>query len=567
MLASQFTHEIPDARFLNARLSASQRRRAATVAFFLAVVTAGEVCQAQQPDLEYRDTRAASPRAASPYVPLDDPAYAIIDAMHSRGALTTLSMLERPYTLRDIDTALASDSTLGAPKVSLERELIRLTRKYRLPDPPNSSETLRVLVNGAVYATAQSSAVRELMLGDTSSGVYPAALARAFAQGGPWIAGVRIITDQRLKHDPEFMGKTDKKLAGRTEDAYVAGQWRFGEVFVGRLGRNWGPPAVDGLLLGHYAYTYDHLALTIGVPALHLTTIAARLDDRQVSADTVAQRYFSIHRLSGRWRGLEIAASEAIIYGGRGRGFEPKWLNPLNGFYLSQLNESPNVNGSFGSDGNISYGLEAAFRSHGSGILHGQFQLDDIAVNSCDTFCKKPPSYGFTLTADGIRIPGGERFGDTRAYGLYTRVTNLTYRNATSFEQYAFENVGLGRGFSDYDELRLGLDAIIASHHPVRAYFAKRRQGEGDYRIPQPPAAQFPFTPTFLSGVVEHVSRIGVSASGTFSRDFDFSGDFGYNRTRNADHVIARERNGIEARLVLRFQLPWNLARSISPTS
>jgi hypothetical protein len=509
------------------------------------------------------DSASVQPIGPSAYLPLDDPAYAIIDALQSRGVLRSLSMLERPYTIGAVERAVGRDSSDDTFKQSLLSELLRVIGKYQLPAPSDSNATLRLLVNGEVYVTAQRSARRELMLGDTIAGVYPAVLGRAIVQGGSWIAAARIIGDSRLKHDPEFFGKTDKKLAGRTEDAYLAGQWRFGEIFFGRLGRNWGPPMVDGLLLGHYVYTYDHLALTVGVPAFHLTTIAARLDDRAIPPDTVAQRYFSIHRLSGRWRGLEIAASEAIVYGGRGRGFEPKWLNPINGFYLSQLNESPNINGSSGSDGNMSYGLEAALDETPLGILRGEFQLDDVAVNSCDTFCKKPPSYGLTVSADGIRVPGGTRLGDPRAFAWYTRVTNLTYRNATSFEQYMFENVGLGRGFSDYDEVRLGVDVVARSRIPLKLYAAERRQGEGDYRIPQPPPAEFSATPTFLSGVVERIWRVGVSGAGRLATAVEFNGDFGYNNVRNADHVIGRRRSGIEARLKLSFHPRWSIARSI----
>ncbi len=172
----------------------------------------------------------------------------------------------------------------------------------------------------------------------------------------------------------------------------------------------------------------------------------------------------------------------------------------------------------------------------------------------------------FSYRVGFVEIPGGKRFDDPRVFGWYTRVTNLTYRNATSFEQYMFENVGLGRGFSDYDELRLGLDVVARSRFPIRLYAAERRQGEGDYRIPQPPTSKFPETPTFLSGVVEHVSRIGVSGAGSLSVALEFSGDFGYNRVRNADHVIGRGRTGVEARFKLAFHPRWNIARNIDPS-
>lgn len=505
----------------------------------------------------------ASDVAASPYLPLDDPAYALIDALQARGGLASLSLLERPYSVHALTEAARKDS-LRARQQALREELVAvLGNRESQPSTADSASALRVRLNAELFATAQRSGRRELMLGDSARGAYPGAALRAFAQGGSLVAAARVILDERLKHDPEFTGKKDKKLSGRTEDAYVAGQWRFGEVFFGRLGRNWGPPTLDGLLLGHYAYTYDHLAVTLGVPALHLTTIAARLDDRVISPDTVAQRYFSIHRLSGRWRDVEVAASEAIIYGGRGRGFEPKWLNPVNGFYLAQLNESPNIHGSVGSDGNLSYGLEIAFRQTPLGVLRGGFQLDDIAVNRCDSLCKKPPSYGLTLTADGIPIPQGSRLGDAVGFASYTRVTNLTYRNGSAFEQYMFENVGLGRGFSDYDEARLGVDVVAGSRFALKFYGALRRQGAGDYRIPQPPTSKFPETPTFLSGVVERISRIAVSGGGRMTNLVDLSGDVGFNRVRNAAHINGASSRGIEARIKLSLGLPWEFARAI----
>jgi hypothetical protein len=129
-----------------------------------------------------------------------------------------------------------------------------------------------------------------------------------------------------------------------------------------------------------------------------------------------------------------------------------------------------------------------------------------------------------------------------------------------------YENVGLGRGFSDYDELRLGVDVVAGSRLPLRLYVAERRQGEGDYRVPQPSASMFPETPTFLSGVVENISRIGVSGAGTLSTALEFSGDFGYNRVRNADHIIGRGRRGVEARFKLSFHPRWNIARNIDPS-
>jgi hypothetical protein len=52
------------------------------------------------------DSGSVHPIGPSPYLPLDDPAYAIIDALQSRGVLRSLSMLERPYTVGAVERAV-----------------------------------------------------------------------------------------------------------------------------------------------------------------------------------------------------------------------------------------------------------------------------------------------------------------------------------------------------------------------------------------------------------------------------------------------------------------------------
>lgn len=514
---------------------------------------------------------AQSCQNASAYLPLDDPAYVALDASLARGGLPQLSILERPYRVAAIRAAIVSDSGHGgaATRSRLVRQIERSLTRYDVAascSSPGASNTvaqdtgaaLAYRFDAELRATAQTSGRRELMLPTEDRGVYPGAVLGTTLSLGPVVGAAQFLIDPRLKHDPEFTGKKDSPLAGRTEDAYIDAQWRFGGIFFGRLARNWGPTQLDGLLLGHYAYTYDHAALTLGVPRFHLTTIVARLDDRFLPPDTVAQRYFSIHRLSARLANFEIAASEAIIYGGQGRGFEPKWINPLNGFYLSQLNESTNKYGSVGTDGNMSYGLEAAWHGPRGLALSAQGQLDDIQLTRhCVDICKKPPSYGVTVATEGIPIPlplpiaAAEAIGSPRGFAYYTRVTNLTYRNATSYEQYMVNDVGLGRGFSDYDEIRAGVDVLTGPGIPLRLYGAFRRQGEGDYRIPQPPASQFFMTPTFLDGVVMDVARVGASSGGWLTKSVRFSGDIGFDAERNADHVIGSSRKLWVGRLVL----------------
>ena len=479
-------------------------------------------------------------RAQSPvYLPLDDPGTAYVDALIARGAFPRLSALERPYLAADVRAAadsalLADDDRLVAPRPWYE-EARRAARRYAGPDSIAPGD-LHATVWLTPYVTAQTTGRRELMLGDGPGGGQPGADVRASLGGGAFAAVARLRLDRALKVDPEFIGKKDRSITARMEDAYLSGRSRFVRIAVGRVARNWGPAPLDGLQVGHYADTYDHLFLQLGVERLHLSSIVARLDDMRVGTDTVAQRYFTAHRLSARWRGLEVAASEAVVYGGVARGFEPSLANPLTLLDLLQYTERKALN--------VNYALDVAWRSARHGMYAGQLLLDDFQLDQCGLSCTEPASIGYTLLGEGMPF-----VGNSRSFASYTRVTNLTYRAALPWERYTSFDLSLGRGQSDYDEARAGVELAPPLGGPLRLYAAWRRQGEGDYRQPFPSISQNPTTPLIFAGVVTRITRAG--AHWTRSGRLSVVADAGYNWVTNAAHVAGRRDSGLEARVKL----------------
>lgn len=488
------------------------------------------------------------------YIPLDDPAMATIDALVARGALRGLSSLDRPYyaaAVRDAAAAALGDSsggTLAGPRAWYEQARAAGERYAgRAMQPGDASLELDP------FFTAQTTGHRELLLGTPDRSVEPGADVR-FALDAENIGAVaRMRIDRALKRDPEFAGKKDRSVAARMEEAYIGGKWRYVALVTGRVSRNWGAGPLDGLQVGTYADSYDHVYLRLGTDAVNLSSIVARLDDMTLGPDSVAQRYFTAHRLALRWRHLDVAASEAIVYGGRARGFEPSLANPMTVLNLSQYDAHQSMN--------VNYALDLALRTAAHGMYAAQFLLDDFQVDKCGTNCTEPSSNGLTLLAEAV--PTGTI---ARAFGSYTRVTNLTYRAPNPWERYSYLGLGLGRGQSDYDELRAGLELAPPLGGPLRLYAASRRQGQGDYRLPFPVPAQYPTTPAIFAGVVEHVHRAGAmwSTSGRIA----LSADVGYDWMSNADHVAARSRNGFVARLRLTLSpaLRWSRSFAQSPT-
>jgi hypothetical protein len=481
---------------------------------------------------------------AAAYVPLDDIAYNYIDALLARGRLRALPLMERPYTTTAIRRALAADSagSAGARHLApsafydaLSRAVAAYEPAAERASPGSPAGAFEVGASIAAMATAQTSSRRELMLADSRTGVYPGAIAMVQGRSGHVVAATRIIADIRLKYDPEFTGKKERSIAGRTEDAYVSAQWKYGELFFGRQLRNWGPPALDGLLLGSYAYSYDHLYGRLGSDRIALTALVSRLDDLFDDQGESLRRFFVIHRLVFRVGGFEGALTESMVYGGIGESFRLNYLNPLNELQLSQYNER--------TAGNLALGIDVSSRSR-FGVFSAQGLLDDAQVDKCTPRCKEPPSYGFTVEADGVPLAGSAIW-----FASYTRVTNLAYRTPERLERYSIFDVGLGRGFSDYDETRVGAELLALPRLPLRAYAALRRQGEGDYRLPFPDSLSYAMTPTFLSGVVMHVLRLGVSGGGKIGRAVSASGDVGVNRITNAEHVRGRSSTNFEGRV------------------
>lgn len=483
---------------------------------------------------------AAMNAQASPYLPVDDVSYKYVDALMARGLFGGISVLERPYHVARIRAAIDSARATNPGRVvsSYLEALSQTIAKYELAKRPETGSRhapFRARASFDFYATAETSSLRELMLADWREEVKPGIAGYFVMGGGHLAASVRALLDNRLNVDPEFAGRKDRSIAGRTEDAYIAGEWKYAEAALGRVSRSWGPIGFSGLQLGSDAYTYDHLYSRFGIEKIHLSTVITRLENYVLSPGVESSRYFSTHRLAFNRGRFEGGLSESFVYSGVGRGMEFSLVNPFNVYALSWRNER--------TDGNLSFGGDIAYRSGKFGTYSAQVLVDDIQIDRCDSVCREPSAYGFTATAEGIPL-----FGDQRWFASYTRVSSLAYRTPNISERYAIYNVGLGRGFSDYDEVRLGADLALIPRTPLKLYGAYRRQGEGDYRDLYPPEFLYASIPGTFVGTVQKTARIGVSGATTVGRDFAMSGDLGFNHSVNRYHIEGVRTNRFEGR-------------------
>ncbi|HEY4954867.1 MAG TPA: hypothetical protein VII02_08260, partial [Gemmatimonadaceae bacterium] len=114
-------------------------------------------------------------------------------------------------------------------------------------------------------------------------------------------------------------------------------------------------------------------------------------------------------------------------------------------------------------------------------------------------------------------------------------------------------------GFSDYDEVKAGLDLAVVPTTPLRLYVAHRRQGEGSYNVPFPAPADYATTPGMFSGVVMGVTRVAVSGASRW-RDFEVGGDVGVNHLTNDLHVVGATHTAFEGRVKIAIEPRWSIS-------
>jgi hypothetical protein len=493
----------------------------------------------------------AAPLAAQrALLPLDDVAYTYIDALQSRGVLRELQIIERPYSVGAVRSAVraASGSLRDAGSSRWLHAILDAADKYAPGITDADSGAFSAGLAG--YAVAQSSGTRDLMQSDRRNALAPGFTVRALLQSGPFTGAMRVIADRRMRVDPEFLGRKDRVLSGRTEDAYVGAESRYATLQVGRVGRSWALPGQLGLMLSNGAYTYDHLYLRLGGDKLHLSSVVARLDDERVNfaTDTMAQRYFSAHRLGVKLGNVEAGLSESTIYGGVARGFQPALSNPVAPVFLTQYADGDPINVGFGAD--------VLWRSPTGTMIGAQLFVDDFQIDRCE-LCGEPPGIASAITVDGVPLAGG-----ARGFASYTRVTSLTYRAPDRFERYTSRSVGLGQRNSDFDEVRVGVDVGPVLPAPVRIYAAYRRQGAGDYREPYPAIAQRSTWPLIFEGVATKTLRLAASSAARLAQGVEITVDGGVNRTGNDLRVRGATTTRFEGRVRVALEPSWARIRT-----
>src|SRR5438128_11393750 len=261
---------------------------------------------------------------ASPYVPIDGWVMPYVEHLIRAGVIADPDPLTRPLRRAAIAEALAGADTarVGAATRATIRQLLAELRS------PDGVPLYRA--DMYVGASAGTQARRDpLRPRGASYGAYEAGIQLAGAMG-PLALSSHVYSDRYLRLDPDYTGKKDLDPTGRFTDAYVSLQGKYGEVFLGALAPNWGPPGLDGFVTSPYTYSYDHVMIRAGTPTVRAEVLVTQLDDMKNLGDTLVHRYWSSTRFVVRpWRWLTASIEKATLWYGANRAFELRYVNPM----------------------------------------------------------------------------------------------------------------------------------------------------------------------------------------------------------------------------------------------
>lgn len=473
---------------------------------------------------------AAAPLVAqaSPYIPLDDPSLPLLEHLIARGDLEDPSPMVRPFRRADAADALARADTQQATRSGAL--IAALRRQYAEPGVETWWRA-GVRAGGQAYTTPR----RDLLHPAGDGGAAPYGEISLQAGFGALVAATRPAIEPRVTDDPDWPGRRNVDIAGRLLEGYLSGQFRFFRITYGQLDHNWGPSGLPGIPLSNYGYERQGLLVELGNRKVRLTALATDLRDGLDTAGLLNHRYYFVHRLAVRFsERVELAAWEGNVLAGADRNFETRYRNPLSFGYLA------NTVG-LGDRGNEILGLDATWRPSRVVAFEAQLAVDDFWYQDRD---QNRDRWALTLGARGAAPAGSSwRF-------LYTQVSSLALRAFNNAENFSDAGVGIGRNFSDNDQVTLRLTVPVRTSWIFSPELTLLRQGEGRIEDPYPVQPELASTPALFIGVVERTLRAGVGVSGR-EGPVELSGDAGIHHVTNVGHVEGVTDTRFEARVQL----------------
>ena len=497
---------------------------------------------------------SAQSRTPRQFLFLDDWTYDLVEYWINNGSLTVPFFLNQPYSIVDIEK-----------NFKFENEWTRLQKRYyqKFYGQPGFGKIIVYARDNYSFVTdpdrpkrraLQQAPVDDVYLFDNATKNHTN-FSGQFNLMLPHISLVnRTMINSEYKDDSLFFGDTGEWIFGKINDAYVNVNAGHFDVFFGRMDRNWGTLSSPGLILSNNPYSYDHAQISYTAKRVKLSLIVTRLEDLIAFSsqgnypDSLfnSRKFLTAHRLDfSISENMQMAFTEVAVYGGPDRDFEFGFLNPLNYFYLVQRNNHVQINGI--------WAVDLFYKPHTNLNFFLQFLLDDIIVNNepgQDDRAQYPDRFGINL-----KISEADLFmKGLQTEVEFTRIGNRTYHSFRTWENFHFQEKGLGYPTSSFERVGLSLSYFNLFPAVIKLQTSYQRTGDIKFTDGFPGEKE-----KFPIGIVEKLWDLNLEFSYFLNVWSRLTTKLGYERFGNFRHVKDDNRSNFKLILGLHVNLAFGL--------
>jgi hypothetical protein len=325
-----------------------------------------------------------------------------------------------------------------------------------------------------------------------------------------------------FKLDSTFHGDKSEWLMGYFSSSYGIFKTKSLQIFSGRISRNFGALNDYGLILSNNPFAFDHFGFSAYNKKIQYSFYATRLNDVSgediqgviIPIDSISnsKRFWAIQRLDYKInQKLQMAFTEATIYGGPDQQFVAAYLNPTHLFYAAQRNQRVQLN-SF-------WQINAFYKPiTGVGIYIDLF-ADDLIVNN-ETGVDDRAVHPDRL---GLMIKGSYANENNTLQSLrYVRIWNETYTSYRTFENYTYFKKGMGYPYNSFEGLKYSVSKFSLLPLFIEGEVEVWRQGARDLIAPfHDELNNFPVGPT-ASGLTLAIS-VSYMLKSSLNLKFDYN--------------------------------------------
>lgn len=484
-------------------------------------------------------------------------AYRMIERFQTKGFITNLFEMNRPYSRGDVAVSLigmrkAMNENAFFLSPTDQKIFVRLVREFApeiqsLSGAGGSDEILE----GGVHLWGDLVQLPES--GAKYKGIYRT---RISASLGPHVTVYNGTDfDQYKVDDSTYVGKKWRGVVGFSEQAYLSASFSRFRIKFGRDFLRWGAGRNGTLIFSNVCRPLDQIQGSADIGPFRFSFAASALDDWTLSpewADSLghgtARRYLSAHRIDASFYNgrLQLGASELMVYGGVHRPMDFVYLNPFLIFHGAQMNNKDRVN-TAGSLDVLAYPAPNL-------KLYGSLLIDDIQVEKTGPGDLEPDEMGWILGAewaDPFQAAGLSLFSE------FARVTNRTYKTPTEWETLVFRNEPIGYPLGhDFDTWDVGLSQWIGADFFAELIFSRTRKGEGSLFAPWDApwfehTVEEGYSEPYLTGTVETSQQWRMHLRYAPSIHWGVDGLILSRNRKNAYHIPDETKNETEWRIRL----------------